>query len=355
MGYAPFLWERLRTESRPVVLYGMGDGADKALRQCGHYGIPVAAVFASDGFVRGQSFRGFPVRTLRQVEEALGEFVILLCFASHRPEVLEQIRRVGERHPLLVPDFPVRGEEIVTPAYLEEHAAEISAAESLFADDFSRRVFRDVLRYKLSGDPAPLRRCESPREETCTALLASGAGEVFVDAGAYNGDTVEEFLVRAAGRSRRIVAIEPDRRNFRKLEERVRRLGTDGVECLNLGVWSGPGEQPFDHRSGRQASLGRGGDSVPVDSIDNLLGGGPATLLKLDVEGAEREALLGAGKTIRRFRPRLAVAAYHRREDLFALPLLIESLSPGYRIFLRKHPCLPAWDLNLYCIPGAQS
>ena len=65
-------------------------------------------------------------------------------------------------------------------------------------------------------------------------------------------------------------------------------------------------------------------------------------------EGAEREALRGAAQTIARWQPRLNVACYHRNEDLFGLPLLVHTLNPAYRLYLRHHPYVPAWDVNLY-------
>ena len=69
------------------------------------------------------------------------------------------------------------------------------------------------------------------------------------------------------------------------------------------------------------------------------------------MEGSEARALDGARQTIRRDRPKLYLCAYHRNEDLFALPLQLESISPGYRIFLRHHPYVPAWETNFYCLP----
>lgn len=85
-------------------------------------------------------------------------------------------------------------------------------------------------------------------------------------------------------------------------------------------------------------------------ALDSVLSGRPCTYLKMDVEGAEREAIAGAEKTIRQYAPKLNVAAYHRSEDFFQLPLLIHALQPNYRLYLRHHPYVPAWDTNLYAI-----
>ena len=73
--------------------------------------------------------------------------------------------------------------------------------------------------------------------------------------------------------------------------------------------------------------------------------------MKLDVEGSEREALEGAAETIRRHRPKILLSAYHRSEDLFALPAQISSIAAGYRFYLRRFPYIPAWEINYICIP----
>lgn len=343
------LWDKLKDCGRPVVLYGMGDGADKILDVCTQRGITIDGVFASDGFVRGQVFRGFQVETLALVEQRFGEFVILLCFASSRPEVLAQIADIAARHELYAPDVPVCGGGLFTPEYVHEYADEIGTTYDLLADDLSRQVFCGLIDYKISGKLDYLHRRETPKTEAYTNILRLGNDESFVDAGAYNGDTVEEFLAETSGRYRYILALEPDARNFRKLEATVQRLGLHSAECRNVGVWNTGGVLAFDHKSGRQAALRDGGaPNTPVDSIDNLLAGRAATLIKFDVEGAEAQALAGSRATIAAHRPKLIVSAYHRNEDLFALPLLIHELRPDYRIYLRHHPYIPAWDTNLY-------
>ena len=150
------LWQHLQALSRagrPILLYGMGNGADKILTVCDSYGIPVADFFASDGFVRGHSFHGKVVLSFSQACEKYGaeNMVVLLSFASSRPEVLETIQRVAETCELYVPDVPVCGTELFNAAFFEAHESEIAAARELFADEESKRVYDGILRYKLSG------------------------------------------------------------------------------------------------------------------------------------------------------------------------------------------------------------
>jgi hypothetical protein len=81
-----------------------------------------------------------------------------------------------------------------------------------------------------------------------------------------------------------------------------------------------------------------------------VLDGTKIHYIKYDVEGSEREALLGSAQTIKAHAPRLLVSLYHRSEDMFVLPELVKSLNPDYSLYLRRFPYIPAWDLNLYAI-----
>ena len=84
--------------------------------------------------------------------------------------------------------------------------------------------------------------------------------------------------------------------------------------------------------------------------MDNVAGESEITLINMDVEGAEKQALEGCRKIILRDKPKMLIAAYHRSEDLFALPLQIHALRPDYRFYLRHYRYIPAWDTNLYCV-----
>ena len=72
--------------------------------------------------------------------------------------------------------------------------------------------------------------------------------------------------------------------------------------------------------------------------------------IKYDVEGSEKEALEGSRKTIETYAPKLLVSLYHRSEDIFTLPLMIQKMNPAYRFYVRKLRYVPAWDLNLYAL-----
>lgn len=342
------VWERLAQSEKPIMLYGMGLGAQKIMAELERFGVSVAEIFASDEFVRGHSFCGYRVKRLSEIEAQYPDFIIVVAFAFWQQELIERVSALAKRYELVAPHVPVVGGGIVDWAYLEAHEREISAAYALLADEQSRRVFSAVMNYKLSGKIEPILSVTTPRAEGW-ALLKPSPADRFLDLGAYDGDTIREFIEQAGGMPQQIVAVEPDCKNFRKLAAYADTL-EGRVTALNVGIYDRDTTVLFDGRAGRNSAISRDGKGIEVvmRSIDSIAAGEAFTLIKMDVEGEERPALAGGREQLARFAPRLHISAYHRNEDTFALVNQLHSLNPAYRIYLRQHPYIPAWDNNIY-------
>ena len=113
--------------------------------------------------------------------------VVLVCFGTHRPEVMAQIEKLAGEQELYAPDVPVAGEEIFTREYAKAHREELERVYGLLADDHSRKVLRDVVEYKLTGDIKLLRGCESEPREAWESILRPRKEEHYMDLGAYTG------------------------------------------------------------------------------------------------------------------------------------------------------------------------
>ena len=342
------VWRALSECGQPIALYGMGDGADKVLSAFERFGIKPAAVMASDAFVRGQYFHGFKVKKLGELEAELGEFTVALCFASQLPEVISAIKNVASRHRLLVPTVPVFGDTLFDGGFIDSNIQKIKAAHDLFEDELSRRVYSTVLKFYHTGDISLLDGITTPKSEAFKNILKPGKDEFYVDLGAYNGDTIDEFLSYSGGTYRKILALEPNAKNFAKLRARCGEM--ERTELLPLGAWSCNTTLLFNNKAGRNSAIAEKGAETRVAAVDSLLNGGRPDYIKADVEGAEYETLTGLKNTLESCKPKLNFSAYHRFEDLFRLPLLIKDLNPGYKIYLRHHPYIPAWDTNIYCV-----
>lgn len=345
------LWSYLQKASKPIVLYGMGNGADKLISVLSAYGLEASDFFASDGFVRGHTFHGKRVLTLAEVCEKYEDFIILLSFGSSLPELLERFEALDREYEFYAPELPVAGDTLFTADYYSSVKDRLGELRELLADEQSRKVLDGVIEYRLTGKIAPLVVTASDREEVFTHILRPERYHTYADFGAYNGDTISELL-RYQSALAKIWALEPDRRSFKKLNARAEAESfADRLTALQAGAWCENCTLSISDEGSRNSHLIEGGGKqVECISPDRLFDGAMVDYIKYDVEGSEYEALLGSRETIERSAPDLAVSLYHRGEDLWKLPLLVHDLNPAYRLYLRRPPYIPPWDLCLYAV-----
>ncbi len=344
------VWKELQKEKRPIIVYGMGNGADKLISQLSRYGLEVSDFFASDGFVRGHSFHGKRVLSFSEVKEKYEDFVILVSFASKLPDVIERIYKMAKAHTLYVPDMPVVDEVYFTSDFYNENYEKIKRAYDLLEDNYSKKLFSSVIKYKLSGDIAYLTDCVT--KEECYDLLDSMKYESVVDAGAYNGDTAKEFCDHFKN-LKKIYAIEPDPKNCAKLRKYADTVDCN-IEITEAALWCEDGEIEFSSSKNRNSSISNASYQhktikVKRAKLDSVVES-PVDYIKYDVEGAEKEALEGSINTINTYKPDLLVSLYHKSEDVFSLINYVSDNFRGYKFYLRRLYCLPAWELNLYAI-----
>ena len=341
------VWEYLSTTDKPVILYGMGNGADKILENFGKFRIKCSGIMASDDFVRGQSYRGFKVNKLSFFENLFDDFIIAVAFGTQIPEVMENIKNISLRHEVVVPNVPVFGSGIFDDSFISENTEKMECAYSLLTDSRSRQVFENTVRFYYSGKLELLWDITDSKDEIFKNIIKPSPYENYIDLGAYHGDTIDELIYYSGGYNK-IIAVEPDFKNFRKLNEHTRNMKNIFTE--NKIIWKNNGTVLFSQESGRSSGIKMKGTPSQAVTIDKLNAHFNASYIKMDIEGYEKEAIVGGVLTLRKSKPKLNIAAYHRFEDFFELILLIHSINPDYRFFLRHHPYIPLWDTNIYCV-----
>jgi FkbM family methyltransferase len=157
-----------------------------------------------------------------------------------------------------------------------------------------------------------------------------------VDGGSYDGDSVRSFIKKVKNKYEKILAFEPDKIIYKKL---VRKMNLKRkIECLNQGLFNKSGKVNFSTTSNRASLIDSGGtSSINVASIDSILNGNRVSFIKMNIEGAEINALKGAKKSIKQWLPKMAISCYHRPSDLWQIPLLIRKMSKKYNLYLRQH------------------
>ncbi len=340
------IWEHLKETEKPIVLYGMGNGADMIIEQLDALGIEFCDIFASDEFVRGHSFHGKTVLKYSQVKEKYSDFIILMTFAVHDRPTLEKVSAMSREYELLSPTVPIADKGLFTLDYIAEHEKEFDEAYELLADEKSKQTFTDILNFKVSGKVEYLFSCESEKDEVYENILRLCENEIIADLGAYDGDTIREFLACTNGKYKKIYAFEPDSKNFKKLQNKTSHL--ENAELFNAAAWSENTYLTFSKKAGRNSRKSDSGEMVRALALDSVLD--EVTFIKADIEGAEKEALIGSEKLIKKYKPKLYICAYHRNSDAFLLPKMIHSFCPEYKIYYRHHPYIPAWESNFYCV-----
>ena len=338
-----FLFYKLQKTEKPIYIYGMGNGSEKLKMLLDKYNIPLSGVFASDEYVRGHSFLGFLVKKYSEIPE---DAVILLAFGAFTEELFERFDMMKKSHEFYAPDMPLFGNEYFEPSQLSERSKEIRRAYELLADDLSRKVFENTVKFKVTGDIEYLKEIATDREEIFTNLIHLGKEESFLDLGAYDGDTVREFQARTENSYKEIVALEPDKKNYKKLVKK-----TEGALLLNKGSYSFEGGLSFSTEGSRNSSFMKDGkNTIDVTTVDIIAKDHKPTFIKMDVEGSEEETLKGAVKTLKENKPKLIMSAYHKNSDYFELINIIHSINPEYKIYLRHAPYIPNWETNIIAL-----
>lgn len=273
-------------------------------------------------------------------------------------EVQAQLLRMGASQ--VIPAVRLLAEEAEPGAHFwigprreyPSHAQDIRRCLSILADAASRKVFLDRIELGITGR-VDLLASPDPRHQYFPPDIPRWEDPLrFVDCGAYDGDTFRQ-LENAGYRISHWAAFEPDEANYGSLKAFMeeRGLSHECATAFKHGVWSRMEDLRFSSGQGTSSAIQAEGDlvvsCVALDEVDLRFS---PNLIKMDIEGAEEGALLGAAGTIGRSRPGLAISAYHKLDHLWKLALLIDSWSLNYVFYLRSH-AFNGFELVLYALP----
>ncbi|MBH1942487.1 FkbM family methyltransferase [Mobilitalea sibirica] len=221
------------------------------------------------------------------------------------------------------------------------------------SDDRSKEVYLGLLNCKISLDNKYLEGISDPEEDQYfdQGIIYLSKDEVFCDCGSYNGDTLDKYISLSQGKYKKYIAIEADKNTFTELEIKIRQNNYQNILPINVACWN---EKTILHFQSAQSAghvTENGEVSVQADCLDNILKNEEVTFIKMDIEGAEENALMGACKTIQSHKPILAISIYHNLKDLYKLPLLMKDLNPEYKLFIRHYTEMFDHETVCYAIP----
>ncbi|ADY54932.1 methyltransferase FkbM family [Syntrophobotulus glycolicus DSM 8271] len=221
---------------------------------------------------------------------------------------------------------------------LRQEEKEILQALELMGDDQSRDVFCSFLRAYATSEFDNTVISAGYVDYVKTGITLNKGFSCFVDCGAYTGDTYEE--VKKYYKVNTYIGFEPNAEIFKKLTETVE--SSDDNQTTAFLYPCAVGDKAYyasfnDELNGGSTLSEKGKQTVQVVKLDDVLKNANPTLIKMDVEGAEIDALNGCKGIIKENKPDLAICVYHRLTDLWRIPLLIHEFEPEYKLYMRCH------------------
>lgn len=350
-----------------IILFGAGRFGRMVNRKLQGLQIQPIAFTDNNPALWGNTIDGVEVIAPRDAASELGQqatFLVCIWNGEAQDRMADRVRQLKSLGCEVVIPFG--------PLFLKHHDAflphfcldrpdkvlaqrnRIQAAMRLWSDDDSRQEFVAQVEFRLSLDLELIDRRVPGKHYFPSDLFALHKDEVFVDCGAFDGDTIADFVEETEGQFQRIVAFEPDAVTYPRLQERVMEFDEairQKIQVSQEAVGRKPGTISFNATGTMLSVVGSGSSVVPVAELDSALASFDPTYIKFDIEGFEPEALMGGSQLLSRTRPILAVSAYHEQSHLWRIPLLLSSLLPErYKFYLRPHGS-ESWDLVCYAIP----
>jgi FkbM family methyltransferase len=237
--------------------------------------------------------------------------------------------------------------------YPQTHREAIVRTDALWADETSRSLYRKILRYRVTGDDELLPTPDPTHQYFLGDITGYPPSPIrFVDGGACTGDTIEQIAILRKEVAA-LALFEPDPANFKTLSQEARAWAAKGIPAFAwpCGLYDKTSLLSFSPDRGAASGFSDDGElTLPVAALDDVIAGFAPNLIKLDIEGAERVALIGGMETIKQYRPALAVCVYHRADDLWSLPAFVQSTWSSYKLYLRLHQ-YSGFDIVLYAVP----
>ena len=343
---------RLKNRTYPLIMYGAGCWAQQQYKMLLEEGVSVDAVgIDAKYYKKGACFFDKEVQPIEQQIARNSNAALWVGFNLDQTsfsDVKENlIKRFGQRE-IFACDC-AKYDNFINQNYsyksIVDKRNDFQWLYQRLEDQKSKDAFLSYLNQRISGNYKYAENLFDPNHYFAKDIISPN-NEIFVDCGAYIGDTIQELL--KLDRPQKVYAIEPDEKNFFTMQDTFR--SNDKIVCINKGAYSSKDVLRFAGNNSDASKISSSGNfEIQVDSIDNILAGEPATFIKMDIEGAELEALKGAAITIKKYHPTLAISAYHKFEDLFTLPQYIYQLNPNYKFYLRRHSHL-THELVLYAI-----
>lgn len=291
----------------------------------------------------GECVKGIKVIDYESLMREPGNF-LFVNNDSYRDEKKIQLLELGaKKESIITFDIINPVSKNMDRQYIEENWDMFDKVYGMLSDDASRKIYINYLSGAVTGNMKYYQGVETGNDYFVPGITPKRDDHVYLDVGAYDGNTIESFMEYVAGKYDKIYAFEPFASSAKLIEQKQ----FPRTDIHVAAAFDKTGERSFYNNddSGAiamittidEAGANRKAMRLRTESIDDVIKGGKATMIKMDIEGSELAALHGAEKTIIGNEPFMAICVYHKREDLITIIPYIKEMVPKYKVYLRHH------------------
>lgn len=345
-------------EKPKICLWGLGSHGHNWYSYLKSLGIGVDCVYDASSATlaewHGAEAKLVPPPSGQLRAEYLADMTVLVTMRNAQP-LVDALCADGV-HDIYVPtinffSFDTSLRYAGRPAKLQEMECEVCALLRICGDDESREIVCQTV--EKFFDEAHVQINCIPNQYFVKSLVPLTDEECFVDVGAFDGDTVDAFLRAVDGKYRHIHAFEMSKRNYMRLARKIQGDMSYDAARISLypyGASDKDGTARYHENNTSSVFSDDGTETAEFRRLDDVLRDQLVTFIKMDIEGAEPQALAGAAEIIRTQKPKLAICTYHRAEHLWEIPTMIRQMDPAYQIYFRHHD-MDEMETVCYAIP----
>lgn len=323
-----------------ICVFGLGNIGLPTVQILLEKNINIDFLCDNDSEKWGKEYYGIKCISLDELKQNMNDTLVIICGRAFE-EIYRQLEEEGFKHlyRLYTNKFAIY--EYFSTCDMGEIVGKIERVLGFCKDEESRRIYTRILTEWFNKDYAHggLNDICTDDQYFCRDIIEINEDEIFVDAGAYNGDTLRFFLEVAGDRFEKYYCFELAERNYKSLCMYIAQLEEETkskIIAINKGLSDCEQEILYTDSDEGSRVDGAGDTKGHVTSIDQEIVG-KVTYIKMDIEGSELEALKGARESIKTYKPKLAICLYHKPQDMWEIPLYIKSLVPEYEIYIRHH------------------
>lgn len=342
--------------NRKVVIWGAG-----------MYGYSVFKMFEENGFKKnlisfcdsnsskwGTSIDSLNVFSYEYIKQNFKGNILFFICSSWGKEIKNKLITLGEKEEdiYLPKEFGYLQEEAIlrnwNDMYFKSNKEYFNNSiihfKSMLQDNESKEVLSARINLIKTGNWKCLNNININKEQYfLNDFYELTDKEIYVDLGSWNGDTILRFVNKVNRKYKKIIAFEPEKEAYKSLKLNIEKNNLKNIETYNLGSWNEKTAIKFisnntgSYINSEKIQIGENISIIHTEALDNLFIDIPITFIKMDIEGAEKESILGAKEIIKKYKPKLAISVYHKWEDIYMIPKMIKELVPEYKLYLRHH------------------